>query len=241
MLSADQQGWAVQTATRAHWEHRCCVLCLCACRVGSRSHTIEIHYGTRGGSDSPKCGTYYQMGKSGSSCCWRCLTAEQQQQRCVAHCNNGPLFVSAAGHCQCHWSASDRLHMGSNCQLRSSSDMCRDQWCCQAVTVHAPGLVAIAAGGWGPALQSVGSISIPCKDVMFMNNLLINFKNESAPWGHFAVSGAEPCVCSHLLLSDVACKGLLLLFKGGRQHVASESETVCNLLSAAKQTACQAL
>lgn len=43
------------------------------------------------------------------------------------------------------------------------------------------------AGGWGPALSTDPSVSIPSKDVLFLNNVLVNPSNESAQWAHFSV------------------------------------------------------
>jgi hypothetical protein len=48
--------------------------------------------------------------------------------------------------------------------------------------------VYVHAGGWGPAIAG-SAINIPVKDVMFLNNILVNHKNESAMWAHFAVGG----------------------------------------------------
>lgn len=47
--------------------------------------------------------------------------------------------------------------------------------------------VVCTAGGWGPAVSSDPSISIPSKDVLILNNLLVNPSNESAKWSHFSV------------------------------------------------------
>ncbi|WIA19213.1 hypothetical protein OEZ85_003855 [Tetradesmus obliquus] len=43
-------------------------------------------------------------------------------------------------------------------------------------------------GGWGPALATSPAISIPSKDVQFLNNIIVNPKNESSMWSHFSVS-----------------------------------------------------
>jgi hypothetical protein len=45
----------------------------------------------------------------------------------------------------------------------------------------------MVAGGWGPALSTAPSINIPSKDILFLNNVLLNPSNESAQWSHFSV------------------------------------------------------
>jgi hypothetical protein len=46
----------------------------------------------------------------------------------------------------------------------------------------------LTAGGWGPAVTTDPGPSIPNKDVLFLNNVLVNPSNESAMWAHFSVS-----------------------------------------------------
>lgn len=55
-------------------------------------------------------------------------------------------------------------------------------------TIHV--FVCIPAGGWGPALATNPAISIPSRDVQFLNNILVNPKNESSMWSHFSVGDA---------------------------------------------------
>jgi hypothetical protein len=49
-------------------------------------------------------------------------------------------------------------------------------------------LSTACAGGWGPASAADGTINIPTKDVMFVNNVVVNPPDMWAAWAHFAVS-----------------------------------------------------
>jgi hypothetical protein len=60
---------------------------------------------------------------------------------------------------------------------------------------------AAIAGAWVPATTGYG-FSIPSKDVMFMNNLIVNPNNASAMWSQFSVSMSQPiCIVVTLLFS----------------------------------------
>lgn len=58
-------------------------------------------------------------------------------------------------------------------------------------------------GGWGPALVTDPSINIPTKDVMFINNVLVNPSNASAMWSHFAVSVRQLGILRYNITANV--------------------------------------
>jgi hypothetical protein len=45
----------------------------------------------------------------------------------------------------------------------------------------------LRTGAWVPTVAGA-SIKVPSRDVMLLNNVIVNPKNESAQWAHFAVS-----------------------------------------------------
>jgi hypothetical protein len=57
-------------------------------------------------------------------------------------------------------------------------------------------LLLTPAGGWVPQSTGIPSLSIPSKDMMFINNLIVNPNNASAMWAHFAVSSCSACLCA---------------------------------------------
>jgi hypothetical protein len=61
--------------------------------------------------------------------------------------------------------------------------------CTQCLLAYAQSaaIMLLHAGGWVPS-GTGPAISIPSRDVMFINNLIVNPTNQSAMWAHFSVS-----------------------------------------------------
>lgn len=44
------------------------------------------------------------------------------------------------------------------------------------------------SGGWGPGAVNGQIVYVPTKDVVFVNNVVVNPASEGAKWSHFLVS-----------------------------------------------------